>query len=215
LRADMAVTRGASIIIAGAASGAMERLLGRYSSVSAEDIERSAVEAFQRGELSEEHMERLVRFTATNNQIRQHGLTGLSLTPGGAARAAEEPLPEECKEIGLSEQEYAALRGDYGAVMGVSVERGVYKALLRKCKTKSALSLGHSEAKTRAFMIKKMKEMAAAQIRRRQRRDLMAACAGVSARIGSAQPSIGSRKDGEGRISSAPPERRARETGSG
>ena len=157
----------------------MERLLRRYSPVSADDIERSAVDAFQRGELSEEYMERLVRFTATNNQIRRHGLAALSLTQPDdsvsvCVREVAEPLPEECKEIGLSEQEYAALKGDYGTVLGISVDKNVYKALLRKCKTKRAFSLRHNEAKTRAFMIKKMKEMAASQIKQKQKRDLMA-----------------------------------------
>lgn len=165
----------------------MERLLNKYCpSISIYDIEKESVDAFLRGELSEEYMERLVRFTVTNKQMQQYGLEPLpSITATNEEKEEKMPpnaenkspcimLPEECMEIGLTEQEYNALKGDYGTVMGISMNKSVYTALLRKCKTKMALSIRNNEIKTRAFMIKKIKEMAASQIKHMQRKNIMA-----------------------------------------
>ena len=163
----------------------MERLLEKYHpKITVDAIEKcykGSVNAFLRGELTEEYMERLVRFTVTNSQIQQHGLDPLpsikSMTNEHKmekkAQISSLILPEECIEIGLNEQEYAALEGDYGTVMGISMNKTVYKALLRKCKTKIALSIRNNEKKTRAFMIKKIKEMALSQIRRQQKKQIM------------------------------------------
>ncbi len=164
----------------------MERLLDKYHPrISVDAVEKcykGSVNAFMRGELTEEYMERLVRFTVTNSQIQQHGLDPLpsiKSTSNENKREEEEAqnkslvLPEECIEIGLNEQEYAALEGDYGTVMGISMNKTVYKALLRKCKTKIAFSIRNNEKKTRAFMIKKIKEMALSQIKRQQKKQIM------------------------------------------
>lgn len=179
----------------------MEALLKKYSPVTIAEIEgcySGAIDAFQSGELSVEYMERLVRFAATNGQIKQHGLAPLPLltpssvpvtqhdeeffmlnraraaTSSGAPDETAEPMPEECKEIGLTEMEYSVLKGGYGTVMGVSVNKPVYKALLRKCKTKEAISLKQNEAKTKTFMIQKMKRLASKKLRNLQKKELMA-----------------------------------------
>lgn len=161
----------------------MERLLKRYAPVSLGDIEqchKGCIDAFLCGKLSEEYMERLVRFTATNNQIQRHGLAALPLSLTGEAslrdeaECTEESLPEECKEIGLTKREYSALKGDYGTVIGVSVKKNVYQGLMRKCKSKRAFALRHNEVKTKAFTVKKMKEMAASLIKRKQKGDILA-----------------------------------------
>lgn len=179
----------------------MERLLRQYG-VSAEEIalyNAEAIPAFERGETSAEHMERLVRFVATNRQIKHYGLAELPLLPTDArkksavprdgrsyasvllemreeerAEEEEEARPEECRAIGLTAREYAYLKGDYGTVLGISVNKGVYKALMRKCRSKGALSLQHNEARTKTFMIKKMKLLAASHLKRRQRKEIMA-----------------------------------------
>lgn len=180
----------------------MDRLLRQYR-VSVEDVnlcDKDAIAAFERGETSEAHMERLVRFVATNRQIQHYGLAELPLLPTDARkksavardgrsylsvlldRKEEEPAqeqpeqewPDECREIGLTAREYSYLKGDYGTVLGIAVNKAAYKALLRKCRSKGALSLQHNEARTRTFMIKKMKHLAASHMHRRQRRAIMA-----------------------------------------
>ena len=177
----------------------MERFLKQYPHVDVKDVEKcdsKAVAAFQRGELTEAHMERLFRFVATNKQISQHGLAQLPPLPSDArkksveeglsfmsvllhgyaaepAKEEEEALPEECKEIGLTRQEYAMLKGDYGTILGVSVDKSVYRNLIRKCKTKGALSLRHHEARTKVFMIKKMKALAASRTRAKQHKEII------------------------------------------
>ena len=162
----------------------MQRLLAKYGHIRAEDIEEcsnGSIDAFERGELSEEYMERLVRFVSTNSKLRQHGLASLPTLSGKAVETQAPPppppiiLPEECKDIGLSEREYGAIQGNYGTVLGISVNKEVYRNLMQKCKTKRALSLQHSgEEKTKTFMIKKIKALAASTIKRNQRKMIMA-----------------------------------------
>ncbi len=166
----------------------MQRLLSKYGPLRAEDIEecsKGSIDAFERGELSEEYMERLVRFASTNFQLKQHGLASLPTLSGKEAdegslsiqRPCPPPpliLPDECKDIGLSEREYSAIQGNYGTVLGISVNKEVYRNLMHKCKSKRALSIQNSEAKTKTFMIKKIKALAASTIRRNQRKEVMA-----------------------------------------
>jgi hypothetical protein len=167
----------------------MEKFLIKYHPVRIEDIEEcsnGSVDLFLKGELSEEHMERLVRFAATNSQIKKHGLAPLPIisTTGeednSLFRINEDKIeesfimPEECKEIGLTEQEYSVLKGDYGTILGISVNKIVYRALLRKCRSKRALTLRKSEARAKTFMVKKMKLLAASHIKKKQRKEIMA-----------------------------------------
>jgi hypothetical protein len=160
----------------------MQRLLSKYGHIRAEDIEecsKGSIDAFERGELSEEYMERLVRFVSINFQLKQHGLASLPTLSGKVEEApltAPTPinLPEECKDIGLSEREYGAIQGNYGTILGISVNKEAYRNLMQKCKTKRALSLQYSEEKTKTFMVKKIKALATSTIKRNQRNMIMA-----------------------------------------
>lgn len=164
----------------------MQRLLAKYGPIRAEDIEecsKGSIDAFEKGELSEEYMERLVRFASTNFQLRQHGLASLPTLSDEAEKQSYMPtapppppitLPDECKDIGLTVQEYTAIQGNYGTVLGISVNKKAYKNLMDKCRSKRALSIQNSKTKTKNFMIRKIKLLAASTIRRNQRREVMA-----------------------------------------
>lgn len=168
----------------------METLLKKYYPVKIEDIEEcsnGSIDAYRRGELSDDHMERLVRFVATHVQMRQHGM--LSLLPSlkmpemmddgffsmlSSNNTTTSALPEECKDIGLSEHEYNVLKGEYGTIMGISVKKIVYQTLIRKCKSKKALSMRDSETKSKLFIKQKMKALAATFLQKEQRKQLIA-----------------------------------------
>ncbi len=167
----------------------MERLLEKYYPLTKEDIEnccKGSIEAFIRGDLSMEHMERLARFTATDRQIRHHGLATLPNLHNNNEIDDEEStrnlmlvetvpeVPEECIDIGINAHEYNVLKGNYGTVLGITVNKYVYKALMRKCKSKRALSMRQSEALAKRFVIKKMKTLVVSITKRRQKHEIIA-----------------------------------------
>ena len=165
----------------------MENILAKFKALTKEDIEacsKGSIEAFERGELTTEYMERLARFAATNRQIKHHGLMPLPHLQGEVnnspnffmlnGNVESESLPIECEDLGITQQEYNALKGEFGTVLGISVNKYVYKTLICKCKSKKALTMRQSEALAKRFMVKKMKRLASSIIKRKQKEEIIA-----------------------------------------
>jgi hypothetical protein len=158
----------------------MERFLEKYHPLTREDVEscsKGSIEAFENGDLSEERMERLMRFTAMNRHIKQNGLAPLPVLQGAETEApnmVNETTSEECDGLGLTMEEYKVLKGDYGTILGISVNKYVYQALMRKCKSKKAISVRQSESLSKRFIVKKMKKLVASIVRRSLREEIIA-----------------------------------------
>ena len=164
----------------------MENILAKFKALCKEDIEacrKGSIDAFERGELSNEHMERLARFTATNRQLKHHGLMPLPHLDGEVndtpnffmlnGNVESESLPVECEDLGITHQEYNALKGEFGTVLGITVSKYAYKTLMCKCRSKKAITMRQSEALAKRFMVKKMKRLAASIIRRKQKEEII------------------------------------------
>jgi hypothetical protein len=110
----------------------MERLLEKYHPLTKEDVElcsKGSIEAFENGKLTEEYMERLMRFTAMNRHIKHNGLASLPVLQGAeidSPTIVNTTIPEECDELGITADEYNELKGDYGSILGISVNRYVH-----------------------------------------------------------------------------------------
>jgi len=75
------------------------------------------------------------------------------------SKKAEDLTEEDIKsssDIGLTPQEYVTIKGEYGMVMGLQLEKISYEKILKTCRSKSALKLRVDKNACRDFLCKKI-----------------------------------------------------------
>ena len=140
---------------------ALQKLLESHSLESSDLAEglyyENAACIMERGDEAE--VNRLLRVIATNKRLLAHGLE-----PLGCSTA---PTPQPCALVGkagLSAEEYEAIRGEGGSIMGLSVKAPLYRRLVEQCSTKRARQVEGDEEACQRFIAKKMKALASAEL---------------------------------------------------
>ena len=130
--------------------------------------------------VDEPTMHRLARLVSVNKMLKKHkGAEPLTwehpptvqeeeeaeaLVKPDLILTAEEELKRET--VGLSSQEWACVRGDYGILLGVGLCKTSFEKLWRKCKTKRALKLRGNLEKSKEYLLLELRTMAADMLKK-------------------------------------------------
>lgn len=149
------------------------------------DVEASSLERVNLDDA--EALARLVRVTATNRELRRHGLAPLlhrpqqhadaegkqhkkprGLVPPDALLALYDDELEGLERVGLPREEYLAIRGRYGTVMGLRLDEWAYKRARLRCRSKQALALRDDPDAARAYLCEELRKTAQLKVARMQ-----------------------------------------------
>ena len=124
-----------------------------------------------------EGLARVVRIAATNRELVRNGLRPLLFA--SCDEADDEPTAscgarlgfdaEEQRavdEVGLPVADYLAVRGTFGTVMGLRLNRRAYHAAQRACTTRRARAAGADEAASKAYLRARLRSIARTAARR-------------------------------------------------
>jgi hypothetical protein len=84
------------------------------------------------------------------------------------SKKAEDLTEEDIKlssDIGLTPQEYVTIKGEYGMVMGLQLEKISYEKILKTCRSKPALKLRVDKNACKDFLCKKIIALARLRLR--------------------------------------------------
>lgn len=70
------------------------------------------------------------------------------------------------EEVGLSPREYVTIKGEYGMVLGLHLEKGAYDKILKTCRSKSALQLRVDKNACKDYLCEKIIDLARSRLRR-------------------------------------------------
>jgi hypothetical protein len=127
-------------------------------------------------ERDEQELHRLARVTAVNKLLkRQRGCEPLSwdnnknnnkMENVSDSEEEEDAQKQQREGVGLEREEWDCIKGHHGTMLGVGLSKTAFERMLRKCRSKKALTMRGDEHKSRLFLLEELKKYATAALSR-------------------------------------------------